>query len=182
MAKVKYCLREFTPHAGQSGVHSFYAQSVTDNTITNEEIAAEVEARGLSRAAEIEAILKEAANVILKEVRENNRVQLQAKGGVLVTIYPKVSGSISDTEVQAHPELYNGATAATADMLTADRLSWSLGATVGKNFSAEFALTKQAIRVRPGASASDEDENPETPEEPQNPGGGDGDGDGGLEQ
>ena len=42
---------------------------------------------------------------------------------------------------------YGGATVATADMLTADKIQWSLGATIGRKFSKQFALNKQAQRV-----------------------------------
>jgi hypothetical protein len=37
---------------------------------------------------------------------------------------------VSDKDVQANPEKYDGATAATADMLTADKIKWTLGATL----------------------------------------------------
>lgn len=150
MAKVKYVVNEFTPNQNQVGMsHSFNARAAVDNTITNEDIAAEVEARGLSRAAEIEAIIKEVANVIIKEVSENNRVQLEAKGGVLVSFFPKVKGSISDAYVQSHQgdPRYQGKTAATEDMLTPDMLTWSLGASVGINFSRQFAQQKNAVKV-----------------------------------
>ena len=148
MAKVKWCAAEFTPNQNQIGMsHSWSARAAVDNTITTEDIAAEVEARGLSRAAEIEAVLKEAANVILKEVQENNRVQLEAKGGILVSFFPKVRGSISDATVRANPDKYNGAQVATEDMLTADMLTWSIGVQVGTNFSRQFAQQKQAQKV-----------------------------------
>ena len=49
MADVKYRVREFTPKAGQAGSHSFFAEAVTDNVITNRELAKKVEARGISR-------------------------------------------------------------------------------------------------------------------------------------
>ena len=58
MADVKYRVREFTPKAGQAGSHSFFAEAVTDNVITNRELAKKVEARGISRAYEIKAILE----------------------------------------------------------------------------------------------------------------------------
>ena len=75
MAKVKYAIREFTPNQNQTGMsHSFYAQAVQDNTITNAEIAKKIENRGISRASEIKMILEEASKVILEEVMENNRV------------------------------------------------------------------------------------------------------------
>ena len=148
MANVKYAIREFVPTPRQTGTHSFYAQAQTDNVITNRELAEKIQARGISRASEIKMILEEAAKIIIEEVSENNRVQLETgDGGTLVTIYPKVTGSISDTDVQADPEKYNGAQVATEDMLTADMLTWSLGAQVGTKYSKLFALNKRAQRV-----------------------------------
>ena len=147
MANVKYRVREYSPKQGQSGSHSFYAEAVVDNIIDNRALAKKIEARGLSRASEIKAILEEAANIILEETQENNRVQLESGEGVLISIYPRVKGSISDTEVQADPETYNNAQAATEDMLTSDKLSWSLGASIGIKFSKSFALNKRAQKV-----------------------------------
>ena len=70
------------------------------------------------------------------------------RGTLKVSIYPKVSGSISDAQVQADPEKYGGAQVATEDMLTPDLLSWTLGATVGIKYSKQFALNKQAQKVK----------------------------------
>ena len=157
MAQVKYRLREYTPKAGQSGTHSIYAEAVIDNIIDNKALAKKIEARGISRAAEIKAILEEVSNIILEETAENNRVQLESGDGVLISIYPRCKGSVSDAEGQAHPELYNGAQAATEEMLTADRLTWTLGASVGIKFSKQFAMSKQAQRVafNPNQEAAD---------------------------
>lgn len=157
MANVKYRLREYTPKAGQSGTHSIYAEAVIDNIIDNKALAKKIEARGISRAAEIKAILEEVSNIILEETAENNRVQLESGDGVLISIYPRCKGSISDAEVQAHPDIYNGAQAATEEMLTADRLTWTLGASVGIKFSKQFAMSKQAQRVafNPNQEAAD---------------------------
>ena len=157
MAQVKYRLREYTPKAGQSGTHSIYAEAVIDNIIDNKALAKKIEARGISRAAEIKAILEEVSNIILEETAENNRVQLESGDGVLISIYPRCKGSISDAEVQAHPDIYNGAKAATEEMLTADRLTWTLGASVGIKFSKQFAMSKQAQRVafNPNQEAAD---------------------------
>jgi hypothetical protein len=157
MAQVKYRLREYTPKAGQSGTHSIYAEAVIDNIIDNKALAKKIEARGISRAAEIKAILEEVSNIILEETAENNRVQLESGDGVLISIYPRCKGSISDAEVQAHPDIYNGAQAATEEMLTADRLTWTLGASVGIKFSKQFAMSKQAQRVafNPNQEAAD---------------------------
>ena len=57
MADVKYCIREFTPTQNQVGMsHTFYAQAVVDNVITNRELARKIEARGLSRAADLQPL------------------------------------------------------------------------------------------------------------------------------
>lgn len=58
MANVKYRVKEFTPTANQSGSHSFYAEAVVDNVIDNKALAKKIEARGISRAAEIKSILE----------------------------------------------------------------------------------------------------------------------------
>ena len=45
------------------------------------------------------------AEIIQEETLESNRVSLcNTKGEKVVSIYPKVSGSISDAQVQAEPE------------------------------------------------------------------------------
>lgn len=147
MANVKYRVRERIPAEGQFGTHSFYAEAVVDNIIDNKALAKKIEARGISRAAEIKSILEEAANIILEECMENCRVNLESGEGVLISIYPRCKGSISDADVKANPEAYNGASVATEDMLTADKISWSLGATIGIKFSKQFAMNKQAQKV-----------------------------------
>ena len=147
MAKVKYRIREFKPTANQTGGHSVYAEAVIDNVITNKELSKKVEARTGMRAYEVLTALSAVAEIILEETAENNRIQLESDGGALVSIYPQCTGSVSDKDVLADPEKYGGATVATADMLTADKIQWSLGATIGRKFSKQFALNKQAQRV-----------------------------------
>ena len=147
MAKVKYRVREFKPTANQTGGHSVYAEAVVDNIITNKELSKKVEARTGMRAYEVLTALSAVAEIILEETAENNRIQLEAEGGALVSIYPQCTGSVSDKDVQANPEKYGGATVATADMLTADKIQWALGATIGRKFSKQFALNKEAQRV-----------------------------------
>ena len=151
MANVKYRLREYNPKAGQSAAAGRGGGAD----------AKKIEARGISRAAEIKSILEEAANIILEETAENNRVQLESGDGVLISLYPRWKGSISDAEVQAHPELYNGAQVATEEMLTADKLTWSLGASVGIKFSKQFAMNKQAQKVQynPSQQTAEPEEN-----------------------
>ena len=169
MAKVKYSVREYTPTGNMPGVHGFYAEARPDNVISNAEIAKKVENRGISRASEIKMILEEASKVILEEVMENNRVQLDTGEGVLVSIYAKVQGSISDADVAANPAKYDGATVATEEMLTPDMLAWSLGAQVGTKYSKQFALQKQAEKV---AWRPTDEEEAEPTTEPTTPTGG----------
>ena len=161
MAKVKYSVREYTPTGNMPGVHGFYAKAQQDNVITNAEIAKKIENRGISRASEIK--------MILEEVMENNRVQLDTGDGVLVSIYAKVQGSISDADVAANPAKYDGATVATEEMLTPDMLAWSLGAQVGTKYSKQFALQKQAEKV---AWRPTDEEEAEPTAEPTTPTGG----------
>ena len=166
MANVKYRVKEYTPKPNQNGTHSWYAEAVVDNVIDNKALAKKIEARGISRAAEIKSILEEAANIILEETAENNRVQLESGEGVLISIYPRVKGSVSDADVLAHPEQYDNATVAKEEHVTADKLQWSLGASVGIKFSKQFAMNKQAQKVayNPNQTTADP--------EPSNPGGG----------
>lgn len=167
MAQNKYQVIEFTPTANQVGMsHSFYVQAVIDNVITNKELAKKIEARGISRAAEIKSVLEEAANIILEEVAENNRIQLEAADGVLVSIFPTATGSISDQYVQQHQDKYPGKQAAEESMLTADMVKWSLGARIGTNLAKQFAMNKKAQKVAYSAAQT-----PADPQEEQNQGG-----------
>ena len=68
---------------------------------------------------------------------------------------------------------YGGAQVATEDMLTPDLLQWTLGATIGIKYSKQFALNKQAQKVKYVATDIVA-EDPETPS-----GGGAGNGGGG---
>ena len=178
MAEVKYAIVNFQPTANQAAKgmgHSVYAVNVIDNVINNQELAKKIENRGISRQSEIKMILEEAAKVILEEVGENNRVQLSTGEGVMVSIEPSVEGRLSDKDVVANPDKYDGATAATPDMLTADMLTWSLKATVGTKFSKEFALRKTARRVKTAAvgdNASEQEGNGSENENGENGGNG----------
>ena len=67
---------------------------------------------------------------------------------------------------------YGGAQVATEDMLTPEMLSWTLGATVGIKYSKQFALNKQAQKVKYVATDI-------VAEEPETPSGGGSNGGGG---
>jgi hypothetical protein len=172
MAHNKYQVIQFTPTANQTGMsHSFYAQAVVDNVITNKELAKKIEARGISRAAEIKAILEEAANIIVEEVLENNRVQLEAEGGVLVSIFPTASGSVSDKDVVANPDKYPGKTVAEESMLTPDMVKWSLGARIGSKLAKLYAQQKSAQKVAYNAGSTPADPEPDINQGNTTPGG-----------
>lgn len=74
------------------------------NIITNKELAKKVESRTGMRAYEVLTALSAVAEIILEETAENNRIQLEADGGALVSIYPQCAGLASDKDVLADPE------------------------------------------------------------------------------
>ena len=148
MSTIKYRVREYNPKTDNQGSHSFFAEVVISNDINNAELSRKIAARTGFKAYECQAIVASVAEVVAEEVLEGSRITLSDEQGTkMVSIYPKVSGSISDKEVQANPEKYEGKTVATKDMLTPDMLDWTVGATVGIKFSQEFEIHKHAQRV-----------------------------------
>ena len=149
MSNVKYRVREFTPTQNQGGTHSFYAEAVINTDITSVELAKKIAARTGIKSYEAQAVIHAIADIVAEETLEGSRISLNNEGGTkLVTIYPKVTGSISDKDVQANPEKYNGAQVATEDMLKPEMLQWTLGATIGIKYAKSFALNKQAQKVK----------------------------------
>ena len=156
MAKTKWRSREYKPSAKQSGIHSFYAEAVVTTDLTNIDLAHRVEARTGFKSYEVQAVIAAVAEVVGEEMLEGNRVTLaDAHGDKLVSFYPKVSGSVSDadilretTEAHARDPRKKVRTVAEEGDLTADRLSWTLGATVGIKFSRLFVRDKQPQKVR----------------------------------
>ncbi len=71
------------------------------NIITNKELARKVESRTGMRAYEVLTALSAVAEIILEETAENNRIQLEADGGALVSIYPQCAGSATTTRRRA---------------------------------------------------------------------------------
>ena len=174
MPKVKWCASEFTPTANQIGMsHSFSAKIVINSDIDGDTLADRVAKRSGFKDYECKAVMAAFAEIIQEETLESNRVSLcNTKGEKVVSIYPKVQGSVSDKDVVANPDKYDGATAATPDMLTADMLTWSLKATVGTKFSKEFALRKTARRVKTAAVSDTASEQEDSGSENENGGNG----------
>lgn len=156
MSKVKYRVREFTPKANQTGSHSFYAEVVINNDLDNNELAKRVAARTSFKSYECQAIVAAICEIIHEEVRESNRINLSTEDGTkMLSIYPKVNGSVSDLDIQRETSAAHAIDSsipirnkAEESDLTPDRLKFVLGATVGIKFSKQFALNKQAQKVR----------------------------------
>lgn len=165
MSKVKYRVREFVPKGQQSlGSHSWFAEVVINNDVDNAELARKIAARTGFKSYECQAVVAAIADIVAEEVLESNRVSLANEQGTkLVSIYPKVQGSISDADVVKNQEKYPGKTVAEESMLTPDLLTWTLGATVGIKYSQQFSLSKQAQKVKTVSAAEDDDEGGETP-------------------
>lgn len=193
MSKVKYRVREFVPKGQQSlGTHSWFAEVVISNDVDNAELARKIAARTGFKAYECQAVVAAIADIVAEEVLESNRVSLANEQGTkLVSIYPRVSGSVTDADVQKNQDKYPGKSVAEESMLTPDLLTWTLGATVGIKYSQQFALNKQAQKVKTVSAAADsDDEGGETPapsgggDTPggDTPGGGGGSGSGELDE
>lgn len=166
MSKVKYRVREFVPKGQQSlGTHSWFAEVVINNDVDNAELARKIAARTGFKAYECQAVVAAIADIVAEEVLESNRVSLANEQGTkLVSIYPRVSGSVTDADVQKNQDKYPGKSVAEEGMLTPDLLTWTLGATVGIKYSQQFALNKQAQKVKTVSAAADsDDEGGETP-------------------
>jgi hypothetical protein len=174
MATIKYRKREFTPNQNQQGMsHCWYAESVIVNELDTIEIARLIEARTGVRRYEAQSVLASFVELIIEECAQSMRIKLSdEKGQKFVSIYPKVSGSISDKDVQANPEKYGHANVATEAMLTPDLLTVTLASTIGVNASKQFAENSSIQKVSATiAGLADEDEN-ENDNQNENGGGG----------
>ena len=161
MATIKYRKRELVPSQNQVGMsHCWFAESVIVNELDTVEISRLIEARTGVRRDEAQSVLASFVELINEECSQSMRIKLtDEKGQKFVSIYPKVSGSISDKEVQANPQKYEGATVATEAMLTPDMLTVTLAATVGVNASKQFAENANIQKVSASvAGVADEDE------------------------
>ena len=161
MATIKYRKRELVPSQNQVGMtHCWFAESVIVNELDTVEISRLIEARTGVRRYEAQSVLASFVELINEECSQSMRIKLtDEKGQKFVSIYPKVSGSISDKEVQANPQKYEGRQTALESDLTADMLTVSLAATVGVNASRTFAENSNIQKVSASvAGVADEDE------------------------
>ncbi|MCR5780244.1 MAG: hypothetical protein K6G70_06840 [Bacteroidaceae bacterium] len=166
MATIKYRKKEFSPNQNQQNMsHCWYAESVIVNELDTIEIARLIEARTGVRRYEAQSVLASFVELINEECAQSMRIKLSdEKGQKFVSIYPKISGSISDKDVQANPEKYGNATVATEAMLTPDMLTITLASTVGVNASKQFAKNASIQKVSASIAGL-------TDEDPENEGG-----------
>ena len=156
MSQVKYRVREYAPTGNQPGNHSFFAEVVVNNEIDNAELARKIAARTGFKSYECQAVIAAIADIVSEEVLESNRISLANEQGTkMLSIYPKVNGSVSDADILRETTAAHAAdpsveirSVATEDDLTPSRLSWVLGSTVGIKFSKQFAIQKSAKKVR----------------------------------
>ena len=161
MATIKYRKREFTPGQNQVGMtHCWFAESVIVIDLDTVEISKLIEARTGVRRYEAQSVLASFVELINEECSQSMRIKLtDEKGQKFVSIYPKVSGSISDKEVQANPQKYEGRQKALESDLTTDMLTVTLAATIGVNASRTFAENASIQKVSAAvAGVADEDE------------------------
>ena len=161
MATIKYRKREFVPGQNQQGMtHCWFAESVIVNELDTVEISKLIEARTGVRRYEAQSVLASFVELINEECSQSMRIKLtDEKGQKFVSIYPKVSGSISDKHVQSNPQKYEGRQKALEADLTTDMLTITLAATIGVNASRTFAENASIQKVSASvASVADEDE------------------------
>ena len=161
MATIKYRKRELVPSQNQVGMtHCWFAESVIVNDLDTVEISKLIEARTGVRRYEAQSVLASFVELINEECSQSMRIKLtDEKGQKFVSIYPKVSGSISDKEVQANPQKYEGRQKALESDLTTDMLTVTLAATIGVNASRTFAENASIQKVSAAvAGVADEDE------------------------
>ena len=161
MATIKYRKREFVPGQNQQGMtHCWFAESVIVNELDTVEISKLIEARTGVRRYEAQSVLASFVELINEECSQSMRIKLtDEKGQKFVSIYPKVSGSISDKDVQGNPQKYEGRQKALESDLTTDMLTVTLAATIGVNASRTFAENASIQKVSAAvAGVADEDE------------------------
>ena len=178
MAKTKWRARHFVPKTGQQGSASWFAEAVIDQEINNVELAQRIAARTGFKSYECQAVIAAIADIVMEECCESNRVTLaDEKGQKLVSIQPKVTGSVSNLDIERETTAQHAAdpsvpvrTVAEESDLTADRLTWVLAATVGIKTSKQFAMAKTATKVK----TTTQDVETSDPADNPNQGGGNG--------
>lgn len=186
MAKIKYVVKAYVPTENQQGTNGFYAEAKINDEVTTKDLANKLAPKVAYPAPMIEGILACAADQIAQECLESNRVKLNGSAGkVMVSIYPKVVGSINQTWVNEQITAGNleAGTIVSASLLTRDKLSVVAGASMGTDFS-KYLDQNASLEKYTASAAADAPSNGgstggntggntgggNTPTEPGNPG------------
>lgn len=138
MAKIKYVVKAYVPTENQRGTNGFYAEAKINDEVTTKDLANKLAPKVAYPAPMIEGILACAADQIAQECLESNRVKLNGSAGkVMVSIYPKVNGSVNQDWVDDQITAGNlpSGTIVSASLLTRDKLTVLAGASMGTDFS-----------------------------------------------
>lgn len=170
MAEIKFNVKKFEKGENQLlGTESFYAEVVINDDVDTRELSQKIANKTGIQYYMVEAVLHAVADQIFEEASESNRVKLEGNYGTLVTIAPKVKGSIDATWLSAQIAAgkYPAGTALAASMLRADMVELGLGASIGITTNKKFKELGKAVK----AGTTSESGNTVTPSEPSNPGG-----------
>ena len=156
MSYNKYRVRQYNPTNGAPGSHSVFVEEVIDNEINNNQLAEMISAMTGFKKYECKCIIGAIAEVVERHMLQNQRVVISDDdGNRFITIQPKVTGSVSDTQIEAEttaahavdPTVEIRHVALESDM-TKDRMTWSLDAKVGLNYIRDFAKNKVPKKVK----------------------------------
>ena len=178
MAKIKYVVKAYVPSENQQGTNGFYAEAKINDEVTTKDLANKLAPKVAYPAPMIEGILACAADQIAQECLESNRVKLNGSTGkVMVSIYPKVNGSVSQTWVDEQITAGNlpSGTIVSASLLTRDKLSVIAGASMGTDFS-KYLNQNASLEKYTASTAADAPSNGGSTGGGSNTGGNNGDG------
>lgn len=157
MAKIKYVVKAYVPTNNQKGTNGFYAEAKLNDEVTTKDLANKLAPKVAYPAPMIEGILACAADQIAQECLESNRVKLNGSNGkVMVSIYPKVTGSVNQDWVDDQIKAGNlpAGTIVNASLLTRDKLSVIAGASMGTDFS-KYLDQKASLEKYTASNAAD---------------------------
>lgn len=170
MGKIKYRVRKYEPTANQIGTNGFYAEAVRNDEIHTLDLAKKISSKTSFQAPMVEAVLKCVSAQIVEEVLESNRVYLEDENGnTMITIYPKVTGSISQKDVDAMIAAGTkpAGTVVSESLLDPRTFKASAAGTIGTKFNKLIALNASLQKVNSGSAAAED-----APEEGGNTSGG----------
>lgn len=157
MAKIKYVVKAYVPTQNQQGTNGFYSEAKINDDVTTKDLANKLAPKVAYPAPMIEGILACAADQIAQECLESNRVKLNGSNGkVMVSIYPKVVGSINQAWVDKQIAAGNlpSGTVVNASLLTRDKMTIVAGASMGTDFS-KYLDQNASLEKYTGSNATD---------------------------